>query len=287
MLTEPVGLDPVDVEQVARPAGRPLDFDLLSLVPVAAELDVRLDPEPLGCRKFRPQTDHATGRVAVQHGAGPPDDLDPAGRAQIEVGRLGRAVCGRERDAVLQQLDVSHPEPDHRRPDGGLHTARETEIPSVLDEQSRNATQRLGQGLLALRELDLVSPDDGDGGRHFAALLNGPGHRDGFRKRRDFQHDVQRQRGAHGEHNGHRPAAEPRQDRVYVIVARRQLKQLEASLGAAHRAAGDIRPEVPRRDRRAGQNRAGFVTNRALDRALAGLRKSPRCRPTDQHPDET
>ena len=266
-----IGLNPVSVEQIARPTRRPVDLDLLSVVSVATELDIGLDLKRRGGRERRPETDHPAGRIAIQHRIRTPDDFNPVGGAEVKVRWLRRAIRGGKRNTVLKHLNASHPESDHGCSDRGLHTARKAEVAPVFSKQTRNTSQRFSQSLLALSELNFVTFNDSNRSWYRASLLQGPCHCHGFGKRQDFQRDVQRLHATHDDRDRRRLGSKPRHDCVDLVVTGWQLKQLEASLPVACNATGNICFEICGRHGHPRHNRVGFITNRSLNSALSGL----------------
>ena len=195
VLPEPVDLEPADAGHELRGGVPAIHADLLPVVAVAAELDVRRDRQPTRRVERSVQVDHPAGRVAVEHRARAADDVDPADRPQVDVARLRRAVRRRDRNAVLDDRQPAQTEPRLRRADAEADAPREAIVPTVLDEQTRNPSQRLIERRPALRELDLVALHDGDRLRYVGEVLVGARDRHRFGERRDGQHQV-RGRGA-------------------------------------------------------------------------------------------
>ena len=138
------------IDNVAEPADGAFSFQLLTPVPVAAELNIGLKVEAIGGGELGEQADDAACGVPIEDGARTADDLGPPGGAKGEVCRLSSAVRSRDRNAVLHDLHAAHARCRERRADGEPHPARQAEVVAVFGQQAGHAGERLSRVHAAL-----------------------------------------------------------------------------------------------------------------------------------------
>ena len=109
-------------------------------MPVVTEGESCLD-ERIVRGRFGGHADHAAGRRTVQGCRRPPDDLDPFGRADIQV--IGSALPVRQRNgyAIGEHLDATHAEARARPEAADGHAKILCEVVAVLHEQAGDTHQ--------------------------------------------------------------------------------------------------------------------------------------------------
>ena len=272
VLAEPVGLEPADTRHELRAGVAAVHPELLPVVAVAAELDVRGDRQGTRRVERRGEVDHPAGRVAIEHGARAANHFDPADRPEVDIARLRRAVRRRDRDAVLDDRQPAQAEPWLRRADAEPDAPREPVVASVLDEQPGNAAERLVERGPALGVLDLVSLDHGDRLRHRGEILVSTHDGDRLCERGDFEHDIPCPGRALGDGDRHGLAPKPYHHSLHLIVAGIQSSDLVVPSSVAHGASRAAGFEVPCRHGHAEQDRSAFVLDRSSDSGSPGLR---------------
>ena len=136
----------VEAYQVAVFTAAAGEFTLPAAQAVSADHEPRPELEGGAFGGFRADGDQAAAGVAVQGGAGAAQNLDAAGRAQVQVVELSLAVGHGERNAVEHDLQAAHSE-------GGAdaQTARADAVSlggvvTVGHEEAGHESQALFQG---------------------------------------------------------------------------------------------------------------------------------------------
>ncbi len=135
----------------------------------------------LGRTVRREDLHHAARGVAVEAREGPPQDLDPVGRGQVERRGLALSVGHRRGDPVGDEAHAAHAEGGAAAEAARGHLQVLRVVLAVLDHDARHAAQEL-------REIDLDAILAGDAGVH---AVDGRGHLEGrLRHAGGRDHDV-------------------------------------------------------------------------------------------------
>ena len=250
-----------------------VDPELLSLVAVAAPLQVGAERQPPRRIDLGDQVDHAAGGVPVQDRARAADDLDAPHRPEVDAARLGGPVGGGQRNPVLddgQSADAEHGL-GRRGADAQRDAARQPVVAPVLDGQARHAAQRLVERRLPLGEAERLGPQHRHRVGHVVQALLRPRHGDRLGQRRDGQGEVDNRLHSRDPRCGG-VGAEPGQEDGYLVVSRGQPHDLVVAVLAGHRAARQAGRGMPRGDGHAGQQAAQLVADDSPDRPGVFLR---------------
>jgi len=282
VLPESVSFEPADTRHDLCPGADTVHAELLAVVAVATKLDVGPDRQPARWVERRGQAEHAGGGVPVEHRARATDDVNPPDRPEVDVARLGRAVRRRDRNAVLDDRQLTQLEPRLRCADAETDATGETKVAPVLDEQTGNAPECLVGRRLTLRVVDVVPLHDGDRPRHGRQVLVGTGDDDGLRERGNRQRHLHPDRSARSDgHDGH-VTGEAGKHGVHLVAPGHQVRDRVASPAIADSGLGATRAGVGRGHGDTGQHAAALAFDGATDGPRA-LTRTARRHAKDEH----